>query len=158
MGDSLIRHVDPWQDAAHGACYKGNLDVGRLPRLSTIAELNTPLQVSVSFHRGHEAEKHGAVEIELVAQGRLDMVCQRCLGALAVELALQVSVGVVSGEAAARLSKPLGDSIVSPPGERLDIASVVEDEVLLAMPFAPAHSPGTCAVQCVEQNEIRSPC
>jgi uncharacterized protein len=144
MRASLIRHVDPWQDAARGAHYEGNLAVDRLPRLSAAGALRTPLQVSLSFRRGRDAGKHGAVEAELEVRGCLDMICQRCLGALSVELAVQTSVWVVRDEAAAHALDSSGDTIVSPPGERLDVATMVEDEVLLAMPFAARHAAGTC--------------
>jgi uncharacterized protein len=144
MRASLIRHVDPWQDAARGAHYEGNLAVDRLPRLSAMAALRAPLQVSLSFRRGHDAGKHGAVETELEVCGGLDMICQRCLGALSVELAVQTSIWVVRDEAAAHALDSSGDTIISPPGERLDVATMVEDEVLLAMPFAARHAAGTC--------------
>ncbi len=144
MRAPLIRHVDPWQDAVRGARYEGNLTVDRLPRLSATAALRAPLQVSLSFRRGRDADKHGAVETELEVRGRLEMICQRCLGALSVELAVQTSVWVVRDEAAAHARGSSGDTIVSAPGERLDVATMVEDEVLLAMPFAARHAAGTC--------------
>ena len=146
MRASLIRYVDPWRDAARGSSYAGYLPTDLLPRLSAIASLRVPVDVNISFHQRLGAAKRGAIEIELEVCSRLDMMCQRCLEPLSIESALKCSVWVVRDEAAARLleSEARGDAIVSPPGERLVLATVVEDELLLALPFAPSHALGEC--------------
>lgn len=144
MPASLIRHVDPWQDAARGARYTGKLDADRVPRLAAIAAVSVPLQVSISFRRGRDAKQHDAVEIALEVRGQLELTCQRCLESLKFEPKIHGSVWIVSDEEAARVLKSASEAIVSPHGERLDLATVVEDEVLLALPFAARHPLGIC--------------
>jgi uncharacterized protein len=157
MRASLILHVDPWQDAARGSRYEGHLSTDRLPRLSAVASLRVPVEVNISFHqRLGRTAKRGAIEIELEVRSRLDMMCQRCLEPLSIESALNCSVWVVRDEAAARLleSESMGDTIVSPPGERLVLATVVEDELLLALPFAPSHALGDCKSHFDEKRHV----
>ena len=144
MAASLILHVDPWQDSARGARYEGYLPADRLPRLSAVASIHAPVYVNISFHRQLGAAERGAFELKIEVRGRFDMICQRCLGPLPIESALMCSVWVVRDEAAARIMEPMGDAIVCPPGERLVLASLVEDELLLALPFAPSHSLSEC--------------
>lgn len=146
MRASLIRHVDPWQDAESGVRHEGGLGADRLPRLSAVAALQIPLQVSISFHRGRDAGQHGAVEVELEVHGRFAMSCQRCLEPVTVDSEVQARVWVVRDEAAALALQATGEAVVSAPGERLDLATLIEDEVLLAMPFAPSHENETCEV------------
>lgn len=147
MRGSLIRHVDPWQDASRGARYKGDLTADRMPRIAEIAALQKPLHVILTVHRGAKAEHRGAVEIELEVSGELETTCQRCLSSLSIEVAVHNKVWVVSDEETAQALTSSGDTVLSPPGERLDLAAMAEDEVLLALPFAPSHAIGACEAQ-----------
>jgi uncharacterized protein len=155
MRASLIRHVDPWQDAARGSRYEGYLPVDRLPRLAAAASFGSPMYVKITFCRRQEAARRGAIEIGMEVNGRYEMICQRCLEPLAIESDFKCSVWVVRDEAAARIADTLGETIVSAPGERLELAGVVEEELLLALPFAPSHKHGTCALQSDDRTDSK---
>lgn len=144
MCSSLIRHVDPWQDAARGARYKAELAAVRLPRLCALVKLVEPLQVAISF--AYVATHRGAVQVELSVGGRIELDCQRCLEPLTVELAVHNKIWIVRDDAAARAIESSAEAIVSAPGEHLELAALVEDEALLGMPFSPCHPIAQCGI------------
>jgi uncharacterized metal-binding protein YceD (DUF177 family) len=154
MRGSLIRHVDPWQDAARGARYEAHVGADRLPRLCALGRVEEPLRVVMSFafatanqggaRGGNLAGLRGAVEVELSVEGTIEVDCQRCLEPMTVELAVHSKVWVVRDETTARASESSAEAIVSAPGEHLELAALVEDETLLGMPFAPCHPADEC--------------
>ncbi len=147
MRGALTRHVDPWHMAGHLA---GSLEASRLPRLTALAPPEGALQASLAFEPGGGAGDP-AVRIAVRVTGRCAVTCQRCLEALHWDCDVQSTVLVVADEAAARRLEAAGEAVVSPPGETLDLAALVEDEVMLAMPFAPRHPAGTCQAARIPQ-------
>lgn len=89
----------------------------------------------------------GQPQLELQLSGKFNLVCQRCLGPLAYEL----------DATAVFLLVPDEDRLPAPEDERddieyivadapIDVAALVEDEVLLSLPLAPAHEDVNCNV------------
>lgn len=87
----------------------------------------------------------GEPELGLHVHGNLNLVCQRCLGALAYDLDTATRFVIVPGE----------DRMPAPEGERddvdymvadshLDVQALIEDEVLLSLPLAPVHENADC--------------
>ncbi len=69
--------------------------------------------------------------------------CQRCLQAMSVSVCCDVSLGIVWDEAqAASLPKSLDPFIVGE--EPVDLRDIVEDELLLSLPFVSYHEPQQC--------------
>jgi uncharacterized protein len=143
MHVALVSRVDPWRaaDAGKGVC--GALAVERVPRLAAHAAPEEPLQVRIGFER----DDGSGVRLQIRVRGRYRFTCQRCLSALALEREDSSQVLVVADEATARALEADAEVLVSPPGQMLDLAALVEDEVLLALPFAPRHEPEQCRLQ-----------
>lgn len=77
--------------------------------------------------------------------GQVMLTCQRCLEGFPFDLEIDERIVMVKDEAALpELEDEVAgvDVIVQP--ERLDVAALVEDEILLALPLAPAHAQGVC--------------
>ena len=72
------------------------------------------------------------------------MTCQRCLESMQWPLFVDSVVRVVATEAAAELEGSV-ECVVVPADEMLDLAELVQDEVLLALPLAPRHAEQECA-------------
>jgi uncharacterized protein len=155
MRASLIRHVDPWQEAVREACHEGKLEAARVPRVSVVGEFLGPLQVRISFNApaGHRFA-HAVVEIDLEVSGCIATTCQRCLNAMTLSPVIHSKVLVVADEAAERDLASVGDVFVSSPGEHIELASLVEDELILALPLALSHPDGQCPVPLGEAGEI----
>ena len=92
------------------------------------------LDASVTFQSGSE----GCPQLHLKVAGTVPLVCQRCLELLVLPVTLDVLLTVVRSDAeAAALADPF-DTVLLDAGE-LDLAQVVEDEVLAILPLAARH-------------------
>jgi len=92
-------------------------------------------------------DQQGKPQLELQVQGKLNLVCQRCLGA--VEWPLDVITWFVLVASEDMMPAPEDeqdevDTLVADP--HLCVESLVEDEVLLGLPLAPTHEVEDCAV------------
>ena len=146
MRHALSRRVDPWQAALAGRRIEGTLDAARLPRLSAVAEPVGLLQVSLDFEPWQpDAGGRGtdAVRVVVEVAGRLCSACQRCLEPVEFAADLNTVVMVTADEAL----EGEADRVVVAAGELLDAGVLVEDELLLGLPFAPAHPDGQCVIQ-----------
>ena len=77
--------------------------------------------------------------LHLQAQAQVRLQCQRCLLPMREALSAQRSFLFVSDEAeAARLDEEMEDDVLVLPA-RLELAELVEDELILALPLVPRH-------------------
>lgn len=75
----------------------------------------------------------------LRANAAIDLVCQRCLGPVRADLAVDRRILFVEGEARAEtLDAQLEDDVLALT-RSLDAQSLIEDELLLALPLVPRH-------------------
>jgi len=71
------------------------------------------------------------------------MICQRCMKPMSVQVASEVSLGIVSSDArAAQLPEGFEPLIVEE--EPIALARVVEDELILALPIVALHEDQAC--------------
>lgn len=133
--------------AAAGASVQMRLDPGSLPRLAELVERDrdrqvapTALDVVVDFDLGSE----GHPRLEVAVTGGLDLRCQRCLQALAWPVRLATSLTVLEDDKQAeRLTDPFDSVVMDADG--LVLETIIEDEILAALPMAPVHEPEQCA-------------
>jgi uncharacterized protein len=86
------------------------------------------------------AQERGRPALQLRVGGMLQLVCQRCLGALEFPLHIDVSLQLAATQAevdAQPLEAEGPEQIVA--GREMPVRELVEDEVLLALPLAPRH-------------------
>ncbi len=77
--------------------------------------------------------------LDLDAQATVVLECQRCLQPLRLTLQVQRRFIFVAGEdEAARLDEELEDDVLALE-PRLDLRTLIEDELLLALPLVPRH-------------------
>ena len=85
-------------------------------------------------------QERGYPALHLRVGGALQLVCQRCLGALEFPLHIDVSLGLAATQAEVD-AEPLvaegPERIVA--SREMPVRDLVEDEVLLAIPLAPRH-------------------
>jgi uncharacterized protein len=84
-------------------------------------------------------------QLQISVAGPLHLRCQRCLGRLDYPLQLTNTLLVTPPGSAAveTVDDPDAPDTIDESPE-LDVASLIEDEVLLALPFAPRHAQGEC--------------
>ena len=133
--------IDSLEFAQAGLSLSGELSVPTLARLrdSLFDELG---EVRFQVRGGHDARRRPVLTLEI--SGVLHLRCQRCLGALEHALRVFNTLLLTSGNEAG--SNGLDDDelewIEASPA--LDVAGLVEDEILLSLPYAPRHSEGQC--------------
>lgn len=71
------------------------------------------------------------------------LICQRCLEPVLIPLDSRCEVGFVDSDEAARTLPRQYEPVILD-DESLDLISLIEDELLLALPAVPMHPKGTC--------------
>lgn len=114
--------------------------VGDFERLAQeFANPETMLQYRVCG--GQDAR--GRPQLRCTVEAAVEMQCQRCLQPVGVAVASDRLLYLAASEADAdRLEAALADEDIEVivAGQNLDLAGVVEDEVLLSLPIVPMHA------------------
>lgn len=128
---------DPFKFAAEGRSLSRRIPLAELSRLADVlVETNGEVEYSLSGELGLDRQPR----LRLVASGVLRLRCQRCLGAmdwpLDIESVLQlVRPGALIPDGELEIDE--FDAIEAMAD--MDVLSLVEDEIVLAVPIAPRH-------------------
>ncbi len=133
--------------ARDGRVLEGRLAVIDFERLhDLLAEISGEVAYRLQGYKG----ERGQSMLHVVVNGVLPLACQRCLGAIHFELDVD-SVLELIPEGNELSQDELEDDTRDflPVAGELDVAELVEDEILLALPVAPRHErcglPGAAA-------------
>jgi uncharacterized protein len=116
-----------------------------LPRLAEMAHResgtsgNDPVDWSVRGERRKSASLPVQTWLHLNARGQIELLCQRCLQPVAVNVVARRSFLFVDGEAAAAELDAQSEDDVLALSRDLDLRELVEDELLLSLPLIPKH-------------------
>jgi uncharacterized protein len=136
--------------ANEGAVMAGVVAVAALPRLAEGIADEGCLDCRVTGSRDGDGKSWLLVEVA----GTLDLVCQRCLKRLVFPVEIQTRLLLVPPGQALPEDELAEDGFDAIAVEKdMALLSLIEDEVLLALPFAPMHE--TCATPApvVEEHE-----
>jgi uncharacterized protein len=134
--------IDSLEFARTGQTLHGSLPLPGLTRLKD-SLVDTLGAVEFEVKGGHDAR--GRPILTLTIHGMLHLQCQRCLGALEHPLqVLNTLLLATAGESAAGNLGEEDAEWVEASGN-LDVAALVEDEIILSLPFAPRHEEGSCS-------------
>ena len=129
--------VDPFAFARENREISESRPVDSFDRLAD-AVLETDGTLSFTVRGWRDADGKSWLQLELT--GALVLRCQRCLEALTWPVAVSSLFLLVREDAELPdegLEEDAWDTL--PVGKRLDLLQVIEDEALLALPFAPRH-------------------
>ncbi|MFA5824763.1 MAG: YceD family protein [Gallionellaceae bacterium] len=138
--------IDSLVFARNGEELCGKIPLAAMPRLSDmLANSDGTLTYKVSGSK--ENDQH-MLQVEL--EGVCHLRCQRCLGEFAYPIEVAAHLQLLSPD---KLDEVEADGIEATP--HLDLLELIEDEVLLSLPFAPKHPEGTCstAVEGIKQSD-----
>jgi len=125
--------IDGLQFARDGQVVSGSIGIDGLPRLAKIGCDAATLQYAV---RGAQSpERRPSLTIEIA--GRVQLVCQRCLGPLEIPLAVTSELELAGTQAEIDVADDEVDRILAT--SSMDVAALVEDEAILALPMVPVH-------------------
>jgi uncharacterized protein len=133
----LKRISDAFAFARDGRVLEGTLPISELERLH---DLLVEVVGEVAFRlQGFKGER-GEPMLQLEISGVLPLACQRCLNAVPCDLDVDSLLELVPEGAELSEDELEDDTRDFLPVEReLDVAELVEDEILLALPVAPRH-------------------
>jgi uncharacterized protein len=139
----LPDYADPVRLCALGKAYEGKVALAGMSRLEPLL---TSLEGEAVFALAFDMDGERRPVIRVDVQAVLSVQCQRCMQPMAFDVDSSTLLAVVSGpDEAERLPVEL-DPLLLTEG-RVELRSLIEDELILAIPPAPMHPEAECAVQ-----------
>lgn len=137
---ALPNRADLRKLATHAAMVDARISLNTLPRVAqAVLSEEAEIDVELKFDR----DEQGLYVIEGNVSTTVDMTCQRCLQAVSVDLSSHFNLGVVwDDDGAKHLPSYLEPLVAS--AEPFDLHVLVEDELLLSLPFSPYHDSTVC--------------
>lgn len=147
--NALPAAIDGLAFARDGAVLAGAVAVAKLPRLALeLVDGQGQLEWQLSGSRDSDGKCWLALEVS----GSLGLVCQRCLGRFEFPVGIQTRLLLVPP------GQPWPDEDLAEDGfdaiaaeKQMALSSLIEDEVLLALPIAPMHE--VCVTPMPLENE-----
>lgn len=141
----LPERVDAYKLADQGPQnLEGVVPSARLPRLANVVlSQDAEFKAALSFSR--DAEQRRLVEGDV--SGSVVLECQRCLKPVSVALNGRFTMAVVYNDEMAKALPADIDPLMLLPDEPLEVAELVEDELLLCLPMHAMHDEGECQIQ-----------
>lgn len=123
--------------AREGRSLQGELPLSGLERLQDVlADVSGAVRYSLQGRVGRQ----GKPQLLLDVEGFAPVVCQRCLGLYAYPLSIASTLELIADEAEIsqdELEDDSRDFLVAQ--KEMDVAALIEDEIILALPSAPRH-------------------
>jgi len=150
MSKALPEIVKP--DALVQAAEKltGTVAVAHMSRLTPmLADTAAEAEVELAF--GRDADHFQVIRGHVCAE--LTLVCQRCVQPMALSVDSDILLGLVTSEdEAQRLPERYEPLICATP--TLDLRTVIEDELLLALPIVPMHPESQCTTRAAPEDTV----
>jgi uncharacterized protein len=113
----------------------GTTSLQDLPRVETVERDGALAWVATGSMNG----RHGAPRLDLSVDGEVTLICQRCLQPLQEPIAIRSRFLIAADEATAEaLDQDDAYDVVVADAE-FELDTLIEDEVILALPSAPRH-------------------
>ncbi|MDD5030508.1 MAG: YceD family protein [Rhodoferax sp.] len=136
-------HIDIRQAAHSGQLLQGDdllSNYERLAEFSQGLEASNVVHWQARFERRADATAALATWLRLALTADVDLVCQRCLAPVAVPVVVERDFRFVATEAQALQQDDEVDEDLLVISREFDLAELVEDEILLALPLVPSHA------------------
>jgi uncharacterized protein len=144
----LPDYADPRRLCALGKAYQGSVPLAQMPRLTPLL---TSSEGEAAFTLAFDVDDSRRPVIRVSVRAEIRLECQRCLGTLVLPVASTTTLAVVSGpEEAERLPDDLDPLLVE--NDKITMRTLIEDELILAVPTAPAHAADVCPVKLADVN------
>lgn len=131
--------------AADGETLTGEVDVRALERAADrVAPGSGKAKLRWRIAGDHDALQRPALTVTI--EGTVPLVCQRCLQVFDVPIAQQTRLLLARDEAELK-QLDAEESEVVLAAAPIDARMLVEDELVLSLPFAPHHADGQCSVE-----------
>ena len=129
--------------SASGESLTGEVDAADLPRVADRLATDAGA-AKLAWRLVGCRDGQGRPALTLTLAGSVPLVCQRCLQPFAAIVDQNTALLLARSEAElARLDADEIEVVLAT--QRLDALTLVEDELLLSLPFSPRHPDGECA-------------
>jgi len=135
-------HVDVRKAAQSEQLLQGGDQLSNFQRLAEVFQgqaADTPLEWMARFDWRVHADGAHVAWLHLGVNTRAALVCQRCLGTVVVPIEVSRDFRFVASEAVAQEQDDQVEEDLLVVSRAFDLAELVEDEVLLALPLVPRH-------------------
>jgi uncharacterized protein len=133
---------DAFDLAARGGRLGGEIDLAGRPRIADrLAPATIAAPMAWAVAGGHDAAARPTLVVTI--EGSLPLLCQRCLQSFDLPVAQRTELLLARAEAEFE-ALDAGDAEVVLAAAPLDVLTLVEDEILLSLPFVPSHAEGQC--------------
>lgn len=130
---SLPAVIDGLQFARDCGELCGTLGLEQLSRLAAM-----PCTTSgVGYSLRGVLNRAGNPGVEVKASGRMELVCQRCLGPLSIDVDVNVELELCADLNVIARAEDDIDRVLAT--REMNVAQIVEDELILALPQVPRH-------------------
>jgi len=135
--------IDGFEFASAGKKQQGAFPLSDFPRLRDVLASDAG---EVKYEISGERDERGRPSLRLKVDGTLTLQCQRCLEPMEFEvhtdemLVLAATLSEIHAEPASTESR---DRVVA--GKDMALRELIEDELILAVPYAPRHEQCTAA-------------
>lgn len=121
----------------------GELPFALMDRLRSSLHGGASGSIEYWVRGGLDAQRRPILCIDI--KGMLNLQCQRCLASLEYPLRLSNTLRLLQpGEDAGPESEDPGSADIVEAVPEMNVAVLIEDEILLGLPFAPRHPEGEC--------------
>jgi len=131
--------IDAMEFAGNGREVRGEIPFKELSRLDDM--LLDSAGTLAYVVQGRRANDRDVLEVSL--SGVVHLRCQRCLGDLEYPVEVSSRLKLASAEELDAVDDEDEDEYIEA-SSQLDVIGLVEDELLLNLPFAPRHPDGAC--------------
>jgi uncharacterized protein len=147
MQTKLPEYIEPIRLAASGQVISGKIALSKMHRLVTLlSDTKQDAVVELTFGR----DQTGQAVIGGYIDTQFTLVCQRCMQPMSYPVKAVVNLGLVLSHAESnQLPINYEPLIVEEP--RMSLATLIEDELLLALPVAAMHPVDECELSDHDQ-------
>jgi uncharacterized protein len=136
------RRFDALELADRGDTLTGEIDVARRARVADRLAPGVASPIAWQIAGGRDALGRPTLAVSL--EGTVPLICQRCLQAFEAPIAQRSELLLArNGTELQRLDAEAQEVLLA--AAQLDAVTLVEDELLLSLPFAPRHPEGQCS-------------
>jgi DUF177 domain-containing protein len=143
-----VGRFDAFRLATRSEVMAGEIDLsGRSRVVDRIAPVAVPMSIEWRIEGGRDDLERPMLTLTL--HGSVTLVCQRCLQSFAAAIDRRSELLLAHDESElARLDAEEREVVLA--SAPLDARTLVEDEVLLSLPFAPMHPEGRCPAESAD--------
>ncbi|NOX93442.1 MAG: hypothetical protein GXP18_13605 [Gammaproteobacteria bacterium] len=138
--------IEPLALAARGRTLEGRLPISSLPRLLPLLatdEQSSTEQGDVEYLLEFGVDEGKSPRITGWVKATLPLMCQRCMETMGFPVLTRTRLGIVSSRAAAQQLPECYDPLLVLDAE-ITVASIIEDELILALPQVAVHNDEEC--------------